>query len=86
MREVILTERFHNFIGIKYVIPVGNKEVLVVRIDKLEYSGISVYCLFIPCSFALIRLFYMLITKADTLNNNIQPYYSEVRGSLKINP
>ena len=57
MSEVNFAECFHNFVGIRYVIPVALKEVLGVGVDELEYSGINVYCLFILCLFVLICVF-----------------------------
>ena len=59
VREVSFAECFRNFVGIKYVIPVALKEVLVVGVDKLECSGINVYCLFILCCFVLVCVFTM---------------------------
>ena len=45
--KVSFAECFHNFIGIKHVIPFALKEVLDVGVNELECSGINAYCFFI---------------------------------------
>jgi hypothetical protein len=78
VREVSFAECFHNFIGIKYVIPVALKKVLDVGVDVLEYSSINVYCLCIPCFFVLICVFcisLICVKSVTTLNLAFLSYW-----------